>query len=393
MKHLFRSGLLLLFFCMLLLLTACKEEEAAALAPNGEDTRVTLAAVGDIYLSDEMLEAAMQPDGTYDFLPMLSGAFSAVSDADLTVGNFEGTFSGAPYGKSTGSYPDELATTLKNAGFDLLQTANSYSVNAGMTGLSRTKSVIESQGMLTYGTFTDEDDRAENLVRIVEVNNIRIAFVAFTKSLNGLSLPAGTESAVQLLYTDYMTNFNNIDTDGILDTLEAAKKKNPDIIIAGVHWGSENIKDITTSQNEIADLMFRNGVDVILGTHSHIVSAVERRSVTTEDGQRKDVVLAYCLGDFCEVQPGECNSAPVLKISFLKDGFTGETSIEDVSFAPVVSVDMDEDAPSRYIMLDVAESLRLYENNYYGSVTRTLYNKLQDKWDYLSERTGLPRTD
>lgn len=390
MKQIFRSGLALLLLIALLALSGCGSEERAASA-TGKDARLTLAAVGDIYLSDEMLEAARLPDGSYDFLTMLSGSFSAISDADISVGNFEGTFSGPPYGKATGSYPDELAGILKNAGFDLLQTANSYSINAGMTGLTRTKSVIEAQGMLSYGTFTDSDDRAQNLVRVMEVNGIRVAFIAFTKSLNGLALPAGTESAVQLLYTDYMTNFNHIDTDGIVATIKAAKKENPDVIVASVHWGSENIKDITTSQNNIADLMFRNGVDVILGTHSHIVSAVERRSVTTDDGKRKDVVLAYCLGDFCEVQPGECNSAPVLKLTFFKDGFTGETTIEDVSFTPVVSVDMGEDAPMRYIMLNVADSIRLYENNYYDSVTRTLYETLQSRWDYLSERTGLPK--
>lgn len=389
LKRFFRSGCALLLLISLFSLSGCGTQQEAA-SVTGEDARATLAAVGDIYLSDKMLEAALQPDGSYDFLTMLSGSFSAVSDADISVGNFEGTFSGPPYGKATGSYPDELAVTLKNAGFDLLQTANSYSINAGMTGLTRTKTIIEAQGILTYGTFLDADDRSENLVRVVEVNGIRIAFIAFTKSLNGLALPEGTESAVQLLYTDYMTNFNYIDSDGIVATIKAARKKNPDIIVAGVHWGSENIKDITTSQNEIADLMFRNGVDVILGTHSHIVSAVERRSVTTDDGERKDVVLAYCLGDFCEVQPGETNSAPVLKITFFKDGFTGEASIEDVSFTPVVSVDMGEDAPMRYVMLNVADSIRLYENNYYDSVTRTLYETLQSRWEYLSERTGLP---
>lgn len=385
MKKLLCGSLCLLL--LISLLTACGESLDTDTGLSVETSHVTLAAVGDIYLSDEMLEAALQPDGTYDFLPMLSGGFAAVSDADLTVGNFEGNFNGAPYGESSGSYPDELAGILKNAGFDLLQTANSYSINAGMTGLKRTKSVISAQGMTPFGTYTDKADREEHQVCMVEVKGIRIAFVAFTKSLNGLKLPEGMENAVNLLYTDYTDDFDNINTEGILAVLEDAQSRDPDIIVAALHWGSENIRDISTSQNEIADLMFRNGVDVILGSHSHMVSTVERRSITTADGQRKDVVLAYGLGDFCEVEPGECNLAPVLKIDLVKD--ESGTAIDDVYFTPIAAVDRGEEAEVRYTLLDVNNVLSLYESNYYDRISDSLYERLLSRLETLKDRIGL----
>ena len=177
MKRFFRSrSLLILLILFVISLAGCSgDTDDTPIEALGDSQTVTIAAVGDIFLSDEMIEQAKQPDGSYDFLPAFADVFSAVSDTDLTFGNFEGTFNGSPYGPSYGSYPDELANTLKNGGFDVLQTANSYSVYAGMTGLERTKNIIEGKGIAALGTYVDSQDREENEVRLFEVNGVRVA--------------------------------------------------------------------------------------------------------------------------------------------------------------------------------------------------------------------------
>ena len=390
MKRFFRSrSLLILLILFVISLAGCSgDTDDTPIEALGDSQTVTIAAVGDIFLSDEMLEQAKKPDGSYDFLPAFADVFSAVSDTDLTIGNFEGNFNGSPYGPSYGSYPDELANTLKNGGFDVLQTANSYSVYAGMTGLERTKNIIEGKGIAALGTYVDSQDREENEVRLFEVNGVRVAFVAFTKSLSGMTLPDDVTGCVNMLYLDYMTDYQEINEEGILSAINKAKQLNADIIIAGLHWGSENISGISESQNAIADLMFTNGVDVILGSHSHIVSTVERRSVTTADGERKDVVLAYSLGDFCEVESGECNLAPVLKMAFTKSP-TGRITLSKLYYSTVAAVDLGADAPVRFMTLDVDSALTLYESNYYDRISTELYDRLSSKRESMQSELNI----
>lgn len=390
MKRFFRSrSLLILLILFVISLAGCSgDTDDTPIEALGDSQTVTIAAVGDIFLSDEMLEQAKQPDGSYDFLPAFADVFSAVSDTDLTIGNFEGNFNGSPYGPSYGSYPDELANILKNGGFDVLQTANSYSVYAGMTGLERTKNIIEGKGIAALGTYVDSQDREENEVRLFEVNGVRVAFVAFTKSLSGMTLPDDVTGCVNMLYLDYMTDYQEINEEGILSAINKAKQLNADIIIAGLHWGSENISGISESQNAIADLMFTNGVDVILGSHSHIVSTVERRSVTTADGERKDVVLAYSLGDFCEVESGECNLAPVLKMAFTKSP-TGKITLSKLYYSTVAAVDLGADAPVRFMTLDVDSALTLYESNYYDRISTELYDRLSSKREAMQSELNI----
>lgn len=389
MKRLFRRGAAALMLLMFLFsLTACgaKEPLPVETRPTEGVGVATVSAVGDIYLTDEMLADARRVNGAYDFSPQFEGVCAALAAADVTIGNFEGTFSGAPYGKDAGSYPDELAATLSAAGFDLLQTANSYSIFAGLSGLQRTKAVIADNGMDAVGTYYDANDRAENPVIIREVNGVRIAFVAFTKGMGGLSLPDNAAGCVDLLYSDYTTDYSKLDTFAIDTVLNAAKEEDPDVIIAGLHWGSENVRQISDKQEAVADYLFRNGVDVILGSHSHQVGTVEKRTVTFADGRSKDVVLAYSLGDFCVAGRGECNASLILNLEFTRDHASGTTTITGFSYAPVVTYDRGPKEADRYAVIDIDNTLSLYQSNYYDRIDAELYQTLLEKREALIDR-------
>ena len=125
MKRILHRMTAIAVLLILLLLCACGTRQEPVESTQGPvgDSVITVNAVGDIYLTDEMLSDAIKPDGTYDFMSQFSDVYACLSKADLTIGNFEGTFAGEPYGPAGGSYPDELAAALNDAGFDLLQTA------------------------------------------------------------------------------------------------------------------------------------------------------------------------------------------------------------------------------------------------------------------------------
>ena len=391
MKRILRRMTAFAVLLILLLLCGCDGQQTpveSTQEPMG-DRVITVNAVGDIYLTDEMLSDAIKPDGTYDFMSQFSDVYACLSKADLTIGNFEGNFSGEPYGPATGSYPNELAAALNDAGFDLLQTANSYSVYNGLAGLQRTKMVIENNGMQTMGTYSSQQDRQDNQVACLELDGIRVAVIAMTKGLGGMSLPADDRYCVDLLYSDYDSDYEQIDEAGILSVIQAAEALNPDIIIACLHWGSENVSQVSSSQEKIADLMFHNGVDVILGAHSHLVGEVESRTVRLEDGTRKNVLIAYSLGDFCRVSRGETNLSPILNMEFTKDGSTGQTSLTAYSVTSVVSMDRGAGEIDRYAVMDADSLITLYEANYYDRISKDLYDSLLSKRVRLLANMGL----
>lgn len=378
MKRLF-CGLLCLLF---LLFSACAATDDTPTSPE-DLTSVHLRAVGDIFLTDAMLSDARQSDGSYDFTAQFAGVIPTTGVADITVGNFEGNFTASAYSQENGSYPDALADTLAAAGFDILQTANSFSIHNGISGMLRTRSVISEHGMQSLGTYESTSDREKNQVRIFEVNGIRIAFVAFTKGLGGLGLPESNSSCVNLLYSDYTSNYEDIDTDGIVSVLDAAKKQNPDLIVAALHWGSENISEISSSQKSIANLLIRNGVDVILGSHSHRVAEVERRTVTMADDSEKEVVIAYGLGDFCAADEGDCSVSLLLDVELCKNRKTGKAFIGEITHRAIATVDRGEDASPRFTVFDADDAVALYESNYYDRVSESIYERLLTKRETL----------
>ena len=379
-----RTFLIVLSLLLTLSLFGCGGNTAQSDEPVAVG-KATLRAVGDIYLTDAMLDAAILPDGSYDFTAQFADVIPALADADLTLANFEGNFDSAPFGKDLASYPDALAKTLAAAGIDLLQTANTYSIFNGIVGMERTKSVIEAQGMTAFGTYTSAQDREKNQVVLREVNGIRIAFVAFTKGLGSMSIPAGSEYCVNLLYTDYSGNYSRVDTAGITAVLEQAQQLQPDIIVAALHWGSEDSAEVSKTQTEIADLLLKNGVDVILGSHTHRVGPLERRTVYSAAGTEKEAVIAYGLGDYCAVEEGGVRAGLMLNLEFTKDGSTGLTTVTGVSYVPIATADLGADAKRRYEVLNMDNAIALYESNYYDRVSEELYQTLVSRREKLEE--------
>ena len=328
--------------------------------PVEPDTTATLAAVGDIMVYDEQIADAKKEDSTYDF----SEAFSAISayttSPDLMVGNLELNFLGSNYGgKPAWSAPESLATNLKNIGFDILQTANTYSINNGVNGLTNTIKFLNSAGIEHVGTYIDSSEKADGGgVLIREVNGIKFAFLAFTKGVNGFTLPSGSEYCVDLLYKDYNSNYSNVNEDAITARLDAAKQHNPDVIVAMLHWGSEYKTEVSESMKEIQDLLLKGGVDVILGSHSHVVGPMEMVRVKTNDGETKECFVAASLGNFFSYMSNDYTmESVILNLEFTKSGETGETTISKAEYTPLYILDRGAEADVRFEVLPIRAAL------------------------------------
>lgn len=330
------------------------------------DVIATVAAVGDIMIYDSLIADAKQEDSTYDFTSCFEAIYPYTASADLTLGNLEMNMLGKqPYmgNTTTAPYfnaPENLAANLSAIGFDILQTANTYSIMNGMDGLKSTINILNQNGIDHVGThINDPAESASGGVVLREVNGIRIAIIGFTKGVNNMSLPNNSKYAVDLLYTDYNTNYSQVDTTSILERIDAAKNTDPDVIIAMLHWGEEYNVEVKDTQKEIRDLMFKNGVDVILGSHSHIVGPMEMVEVETTEGKKKECFVAYSLGNFFSDMSHKDNAmeSVILNLTFTKSGETGETTISDASYTPLYILKREEGADRRFEILPIRKSI------------------------------------
>lgn len=366
-------------------------EEQEPEVPTNPDTKATLAAVGDIMMYDSQIAAGIQEDQTYDF----SSFFEAISpftvSPDLTVGNLELNLLGRePYVGNTKSdpyfnSPDALAANLSAIGFDVLQTANTYSIMNSIKGLQSTIEILNKNSIDHVGTHaSDPDQSPSGGVVLREVNGIRIAFIGFTKGVNNMSLPANNKYAVDLLYTDYNADYKQVDATGILKRVEAAKATDPDVIVAMVHWGSEYELEISDTQTEIKNLLLKNGVDVILGSHPHVVGPMEMVDVETTDGEKKQCFVAYSLGNFIsDMEKDYTMESCILNLEFTKSGETGETTISDVSYTPLYILDRGEGAQTRFEVLPIRNAIK-------SDLFQEYVDDMNAAIEHLKEHTLMP---
>ena len=329
-------------------------------------TTVTLTFGGDLNVTDDVV-AAGGADRNFtaaflDVVPLLAGS-------DLTALNFEGVAYGSPYGSSGGSAPQELLQALDRAGVDLLQVANSCSLNKGLSGLVSTLDSVRAAGMEPVGAYADKADLQKGKGYVVcNVNGIRIAFVAFTKGMDGLALPRGSEGCVNVLYSDYDSTYQTVDTEGIKSILANVKKADADLTVAMLHWGSEFNDTISSSQQQIVELLQAEGVDAIVGTHSHYVQKMEY-------DQEKGTFVAYCLGDFFgDADRAGSEYSVVLDLQITKNNKSGETSISDFGYTPVFTV-REEGKPLRVVR--IREAMAAYESGQLDAVSEQTYNAMQ----------------
>ena len=345
--------------------TTEETEETGKSNLTREPTVIHLAAAGDLNVTDKVVWSG-QSGTVYDYTNAFMDVAPIFSEADLALVNFEGNLYGQPYGTATMSAPQELMGALKNAGIDMVQMANSAAIYNGISGLQTTLANIRSAGIEPVGAYSSNSEFNRNSgYTICEVQGLKLAFVAFTKGFGGLGLPAGSEDCVNLLYEDYYENYEKLNTDKINKVLKAVSAEKPDLVIALLHWGSEFNDAISDTQQRIASLMKKNGVDVIIGTHPHLVQEIAYDEAT-------GFFCAYSLGDFY----GDGNRSGtaysiILDLEITKNYDTGETRVTDFSYTPIYTL-QETDCPDnqrRVVRLETA--MNAYNINFVDKITES----------------------
>lgn len=253
------------------------------------DSEVKIFAAGDYMLHGPQLRGAKQSDGTYNFDEYFK-YLPHFKDADLAMLNYESTVSvdGRYTTYPMFSSPIESIESIKKQGFDIISTSNNHAFDKGFAGVNKTIDAIKSYGMESVGTYKD----ANNMPLIKEVSGIKLGISAYTFSINGF------EKKVQGTDKAYAINF--IDMDKIKKDVEFMNEHDVDFKVIYVHWGNEYQLKPSAWQERIAKELNELGIDVVLGSHPHVI---QKSEVIEANG--KKTYVCYSMGNFISNQRRE----------------------------------------------------------------------------------------
>ncbi len=283
---------------------------------------LTISIVGDIMSHQSQINNAKVNDSTYNYNPSFSVIKPYLSSADFTIGNLETTFAG-PNQDYTGypgfNTPDALAEAIKNAGIDMVVTANNHSTDTRDKGLLRTLDVLDKYALAHTGTFRTQHDR--DSIRVYNLKGIKLAVLNYTYGVNG-SLPS----------EPYMLNL--IDTALIRRDIDTARAMGSDIVLVYYHYGQENVVEPTYAQKGQVKFAIEAGADIIIGAHSHVLSTMEYYKADSS-AKVDSGFVAWGLGNFISNQYWRYTDAGViLDISIEKNKLTDSVYISNASYMP-----------------------------------------------------------
>lgn len=252
-------------------------------------TTISFSAIGDVLIHSQIFKDGQSADGTYNFQPMFAQVKPLLQKADIAMANQESIIGGKELGIS--SYPlfnspFEVADALKDAGIDIVSTANNHSLDKGEKGILNAISHYEKIGLPYVGSYKDEKDA--NTMRVQTINGIKIGFLSYTYGTNGIPLPKDKPYLVNL-----------IDRRKISQDLINMDKQ-VDVTIVNMHWGQEYQQYPNEEQKQLAQFLVDNGADLIIGHHPHVLQPLE----WMEGKRGNHAMVVYSLGNFLSGQKG-----------------------------------------------------------------------------------------
>ncbi|MBM3695076.1 MAG: CapA family protein, partial [Actinobacteria bacterium] len=235
-----------------------------AAAAEDSPRTFTIAAAGDILIHRMVAQqAAVYAGGDgYDFYPMLAPTEPWIAEADLAICHLEGTLSATNTGLSYYPLfvaPYQIADAIAAVGYDACSLASNHAMDGGESGLIQTIEQLEARGIAHQGTARSEEERLPGLYR---VKGVTVGHLDYTYSLNGLPRP-------------HRYSVNVIDREAILADARWAREHGAEFVILSIHWGEENHHPPTAQQAALAaDLMASPDIDLILGSHAHVVQPI-----------------------------------------------------------------------------------------------------------------------
>lgn len=281
-------------------------------AQEKEEKKEEVYTASMIMVGDNLIHSSIYKEANrnanyngYDFKPMLEYIKPIVSKYDIKYYNQETILGGAEIGLSdypTFNSPYEAGDAMRDAGFNLVSLATNHTIDRGKKAVLNSREYWNKQeDVLAVGSYASEGERNE--VKIAEVNNIKYTMLNYTYGTNGIPVPSGAEYLVNVWPTNLSINDPKRDTkyqaykEQVKEDIERVKDK-VDVLIVAMHWGVEYTNTPTAYEKDAAEFLASQGVNIVIGTHPHVV-----QPVTWID----DTLVIYSLGNFISAQTQDMN--------------------------------------------------------------------------------------
>ena len=253
--------------------------------PAKREYHASLVMVGDSLIHSSIYEDAKQKDGSYDFKPMIENIKPLIQNYDLKYYNQETILGGTELGLSNYprfNSPYEVGDAFIDAGFNLVSLATNHTMDKGEIGVINSHNYWQKHSdIYTAGSYTSFEERDMPVIK--EVNGIKYSFLSYTTWTNGLY----PESGKEYLNNVYSNELAKADIERVRDQV--------DVIIVAMHWGTEYSHGVSQEQQKIANYLSSLGVNIIIGTHPHVVEPIDFINNT---------LVIYSLGNFISDQVG-----------------------------------------------------------------------------------------
>ncbi|MCB9673773.1 MAG: CapA family protein [Alphaproteobacteria bacterium] len=294
-------------------------------APSCPARAVEIAMVGDVMQHGMQLKASRQDDGSTSWHGVFDPVAPLLRGADLALANLETPidasqdFGGFPLFNA----PESLLVALREAGFDVLQTANNHCLDRGRAGALATLEAVERHGFGSAGTWKSAEARDTPWVLRELPGPVTVAFLAYTYGTNGRPMPEGEPWLVNWL------------DDGQMQHDVARAREVADVVVVGIHWGAEYQHQPQPWQRALAQSLVEAGADVVMGSHPHVLQPAEVVPVERPEG-RRDAVILYSLGNFVSNQRTPYRDGGMIaRVTLATCADTGEHHVVDARFTPV----------------------------------------------------------
>ena len=290
--------ILLLFIILLLIILNIPKKKEKKELNNSEikeekEQSITLAMVGDALINDNLYNDAKK-DNSYDFKPYLKLIKEKIKDYDLAYYNQETILGGSSIGLS--SYPAfnspwEVGDAMIDTGFNIVSLATNHTMDRGEEAILLSREYWNKQNNIySIGSYSSYEEKENIENKIYEKNGIKYAILNYTYGTNGIKVPTNKTYLVNL-----WENNNDNYKQTVINDIKRLRNK-VDILMVAMHWGIEYTHTPTTLQKETAKFLSDNGVDIIIGTHPHVIEPVEFINNT---------LVIYSLGNFISAQTSD----------------------------------------------------------------------------------------